>query len=35
MGLEIVKTAQAVQISPLPFYLMPVSDKKIAGLNPK
>lgn len=35
MAFQIAKTAWAVQMSPLPFSCMPVSDKKIASLNPK
>lgn len=35
MAFQIVRTAWTVQMSPLPFYHMSVSDKKIASLNPK
>ena len=35
MAFQAAKTAWTVQMSPLPFHRMSVSDKKIASLNPK
>lgn len=35
MTFHMAKTVSAIQMSPLPLYCMPVSDKKIASLNLK